>query len=141
MIEQFNYSVRVLGDLQALVHGDLANALENTHELQVTSGNFDDYTRCASAASRLLSGLAASIAKKTGQDYVIVLKKNPAFEDGADPTEPVEGWDRLTVVKMYATDAKTLRDDSTLAPVATAEVNVSTDGINTIKSYSNQTKH
>lgn len=141
MVEQFNYSVRVIGDLAALVQGEMVEALKNTHELRVVSRDFDDYERCAGAASRLLSGLAASISKKTGLDYVIVLKKNPAFESGSDVTEPVEGWDRLTVVKMFATDAKQLREDGALEPVATAEVKVSTESIDLIKNYSNQTRH
>lgn len=141
MVEQFNYTVRMAGDLQAIVQGPMVAALENTGELVVSSGEFNDYDSCINAVSRLLSSLSAAVTQKNGRSYVIVSKKNPIFDDSPDePDLSTEGWDRLTVLRLYVADAEVLKQQSTISYLASADVKVAESAIDVIRNYTSKTK-
>lgn len=130
---QFTYTVKMSGDLRLLVKDDMADIMDNTHELVISSGIFIDYEACIDAVSRLLSGLSLAVSLKNGRQYVIVTKKNPLFE--SEPAEPNEtGWDRFTILRLYVADAEILKEQSKLSHLAVAEVKVAEYMIDLIKS-------
>ena len=132
MVEQFNYTVRMNGDLQALGAGPMVKVMANTSELVVSSAEFDDYEKCVEVASRLLSTLCSAITRKNGRTYVIVSKKNPLFDDPQDDTS-TEGWDRLTVVRLYGADAEVLKEKSVISCLASADIKVAEHAVDVIK--------
>lgn len=140
MVEQFTYTVRFAGDLRDLVRGPMIEALENTSELVITSGEFTDYDGCIAAVSRLLSSLSSALSQKNGRAYVIVSKKNPIFDDENVELESTDGWDRFTVLRLYVADSEILKQQSTLTYLASADVKVSESAIDLIRNYASQSK-
>lgn len=139
-LEEFTYTVRMAGDLQSLVQGRMVAAMENTGELVVSSGNFESYDGCINAVSRLLSSLSSAVTEKSGRAYVIVSKKNPAFDDDVEEPTMAEGWDRFTVLRLYVADAEVLKEKSTLTYMASADIKVAESAVDLIRNYSSQTK-
>jgi len=119
-IDSYQYTVKIAGKVNKLAAGPLKDKLKQVAEVAIVSKPFSNYATCVSTASQLIGQFSQALSEADGTEYVIVSKKNPLYDKESNEIVG-ETWDPLTLAKLYAADAKLLKE-STLKYLISADI-------------------